>query len=383
MVTDKKNEPSSDVIYTAYLFTGEVDSRRAAAVDRIVSQVVDAGSETFDLEKFDGNAASVENILAAINMVPFGSDRKVVVVDRVDRLNPNDQERIAAFIPKLGQQSCLILLASEDGTSKSKPSQAAKEKTADEEGPESQKRSKGLQPKLAAAVKAHGKVVSLPKLKSQDLAALAAQIVKAHSKKIEPLALQALTYSVAAHPATIEREVEKLEAYTGDRDTITLNDVERVVPRSPEDRVFPLIDAVAAGQSETAVHLLNETFMASPKPDNEVMRMVSLLAKHFRLLYQVKYLMTEHKVRYLDSLPDELQSMLMREHNPISVLPWQKPKLINQANMFTLDDLRRCLKQTLLCELAVKGLGRSNASPRLNLEMLVLKLSRRKSLPLQ
>ena len=48
-------------------------------------------------------------------------------------------------------------------------------------------------------------------------------------------------------PPLIDREVEKLAAYLGERNTITVADVENVTTRSPEDRVFPLIDAVAAG----------------------------------------------------------------------------------------------------------------------------------------
>ncbi|HUV05248.1 MAG TPA: DNA polymerase III subunit delta [Armatimonadota bacterium] len=370
----------SDDARDVHLFQGEVDPRREAALHELVTQALDADFGVFDLEKFDGISAAAERIIGSVATAPVGSMKKVVIVDRVDRLSAEDQARIAGFIPNLPSRSRLILLASEESSSRRKSSRTRREKSLIQEDADQQKRKKGLRPELVAAVKAHGKVVSFGKLKSEGLRRLAQDAVRRHGKKIEPSALMALVRSVEANPAVIEREVEKLAVYTADRDTIRAADVSEVVCRSLDDRVFPLIDAIAARRADLAVRLLDETFSASAKPDDEVPRILALLGRHFRLLYQAKFLRTQ-RVRNPGSVPEELQAMLTQEHNPLYMVDWQRRKVFEQADLFSIDELRKCLKQVLARELVTKGLGERGSSPRLNLEMLVLRLSQPKRKP--
>lgn len=373
-------KPDTNGIHTVHLFSGEIDSRRQSAVHTLIAEVIDDESATFDLERFDGIAATAESIITAAATLPIMSKKKVVIVDRVDRLSADDQTRIAGFIPKLGPQSCLILLAEETSSSKRRPSQKPKEKKdEEEEDAEQKKRRKGLQPELVRSVKAHGKVVSFAKLKAAALSTQIGKALTARGKKVEASALQALTRSLSANPAAIGSELDKLVAYTADSDTVTFKDVDAVVSKSPDDRVFPLIDAIAARRSDHAIRLLNETFAASAKPDDEVRKILALMGRHFRRLYQTKFLRTQG-VRRFDSVPEELQSLLMQEssQSPLSGMDWQQKRLREQADAFTVDELRKCLKQVLSCELKVKGLGKGESSPKLNLEMLVLRLSQRK-----
>lgn len=363
----KQSNP--DEIKKVYLFTGKIDPRRQSAVDDLVARIVDADSAAFDLEKFDGDTSNAEKILAAANMAPFTSERKVVIVDQVDKLSADDQSRIAGFIPKLGERSCLILLGGEADSSRKKTS-------ASKEG-NTQKSMKGLQSELAAAVKKHGAVVNFAKLKSEALGALIMEAVKSQGKKIEPAALQALVRSVESNPSVIKNEVEKLATYAADRDTITFSDVDKLISKSPEDRLFPFIDAIAAKQQDRVVQLLDETLAASAKPDNEVLRILSMMARHFRMLYQVRFL-RDQGIRNLNSVPEEIQSMLPVEQNPLSMMDWQREKLVAQSNHFTLKDIRECLRQVLACELVAKGQDFKESSPRLNLEMMVIRLSQRR-----
>lgn len=361
-------------IKTVYLITGEIDSRRDEAVRELIAQVVDDESSAFDLEKLDGLSSSAENILTAAAMMPLMSDRKVVLVDRVDRLPPDDQVRIANFVPKLGPRSCLIMLVDDD----TQRTQAPSRDSEDESDAESskRKRKKGLQPELTKAVKTHGELITFGRFKSDSLNAHVAKAVAARGKKIEPSALEAVTRSLSADPAMIESEIEKLTTYVGDRDRVTVRDVNAIVTISPDDRIFQLIDAIATRQPSQALRLLGETFAASAKPDTEVLRMLAMMAKRFRLLYQAKYLQ-DQGVRNLSDVPDELKAVIMQDkgQNPLGGSDWQQRKTWTQARSFSYEDLRRCLRLALECETSVKGLGRGEASPRLNLELLVLRLS--------
>lgn len=378
MATKASTDVDTNNIQRVYLFTGEIDSRRTKAVDRIIAKVIEPGFETFDVERFDGESSSIDSILSAASVIPFASKMKVAVVDRIDKMNADGQSRVASIIPKLGERSCLILLASEDSGSKRKSSAQSQDKTDEDDG----KQKKGLRSEITAAVKKRGSVVNFDRLKAQDLSTLAMGMVKSSGRRIDPPALQALVRAAESNPASLEREIEKLVTYTDGRDSITLADVDNLVPRPPEDRVFPLIDAVAAGRAELAVQMLGETFAASSKPDNEVLKVVSLLARHFRILYQAKWLTTEGGFRGLASVPDETRAMLMHEQNPLSMGDWQRNKLMDQIHHFSLSELKHCLGLILECEMSCKGAGKHTTSPRASLDMLVLRLSQRKSIPL-
>lgn len=372
----KQNDNKNDSVY---LFSGEVDARRDTAVEELVSKMVDPGSTMFDLSRFEGDEANAESILGAAMTLPLASERKVVIVNRVERLSADDQSRIASFLPRLGASSCLIFLTGEEAaTAKSRQSSKKDEDEEPEEG-EKKKQKKGLQSELVKAVKANGKVVDFARLRADDLSGLIASNLTRLGKKIEPSALQSMTRSLAASPSTIEKESEKLATYIGERNLITLADVDQAITKSPEERVFPLIDAIAARRPDQAIQLLNETMAASAKMDSEVLKIISMLARHFRLLYQVKFL-KDQGVRSLANVPEELHELLAEDsrNNPLSMADWQLRKLGEQSAAFSLGELETCIKEILACELATKGIGKGDGSPRLNLEMLVFKLSRRR-----
>jgi DNA polymerase-3 subunit delta len=356
-----------------YLFTGESDSRRRDAVDELVHRLVNPSSEGFDLEIVDGEEASAASLLSSAATAPFESERKVVVVERTDRLSQDDQEKIAAFLPRLPAMSCLILLA--DASAKSKQSQSkAKEKEQEDEEEESQsKQKKGLSPALQRAVKAHGSVVTFAKMKSDQLGQAAAAHARRLGKKLDARSADALSRSVEGNALLLEREIEKLAIYVGERDTIVMADVEAVSSVSPEDRVFALVDAIGARKSGEAMRLLDETLASSPKPEGEVLRILAMMARHFRMLYQLRFL-TESGIRNFGAVPEDIQELLPKEPSVLSIQDWQRKKLLPQLGCFTSEQLTRCLRGVLECELAAKGLGAETASNRLSLEMLLVRL---------
>lgn len=362
-------------ISRVYLYTGESDIRRRDAVEALISGLVDPASEGFDLERVDGDETPASTILASVATAPFMSERKVVVVERADRLSQDDQEKIASFLPRLPSLSCLILLAGEDAASRSKQPQS---KTQDkeeesEEDPAEKKQRKGLSQALQKAVKAHGTVVTFAKMKSDALGQAAASLARKLGKKLDPRAAAILSRSVEGNAVLLEREIEKLAAYVGESDEITSRDVEAVASRSAEDRVFALIDAIGGKKSGEAMGLLDETLAASPKPENEVHRILALMARHFRLLYQLRFL-REAGVRQMGMVPEEIEQLLPNESSVLSLADWQRNKLFAQVGYFSTSQLRRCLQGVLECELATKGLGAETASNRLSFEMLLVKL---------
>lgn len=377
MRSSTSEKPHSQELRKVYLFLGESDLRRQSAIDDLIKQAVDPDFTAFDLEKFDGNDCTAENIIAAATTIPLGSQRKTIVVERVDRLSPDEQVMIAGIVPRLGDRACLIMSASEDASANKQGRSSAGKKQAEDDGADDLKgrRQKGLQSELVKAVKTHGLVITFEKLRADALSSLVRQAIARTGKKIELPALESLTRYLAGNSASVATEVEKLAAYVGDRDKITASDVDAVVTKSPEDRIFQLINAIATRQPERALHMLNETLSASGRPDDEVPRVLAMIARQFRLLYQAKYIKNMTRETTASTVPEDLQAMLARDHNPLAQPDFSRRQIFEQADAFTMDELRRYLKHVLVCELSVKGLGNQGGTPRLNLEMLVLRLS--------
>lgn len=76
-------------------------------------------------------------------------------------------------------------------------------------------------------------------------------------KKIQPRALAGLIERVGFHPVAVVMEAEKLALYVGDRDSITVEDLEAMVGRTREDALFELTDAFGKRQGARTLVLLH------------------------------------------------------------------------------------------------------------------------------
>ncbi|MHB1456341.1 MAG: DNA polymerase III subunit delta [Armatimonadota bacterium] len=379
-------------IEKVYLFTGEIDIRREIETTKIIDALINPDFRLFDLEELSGSSASASDILSAVSTIPFASERKVVIVDRIEQLDADDQLKLVATIPHLSDQSCLIMMCAgsvkASKASKSSDTQQSKQAPSlqeddgsDEDETETEntdgKKKRGLTTQLTNAVKKNGAVVNYIRMKADTLAPLIQQLVMKHGKDIKSPALTMLTSCLITNPSMADKEVEKLAAYIGDRKVINQEDVEAVIEKPDEDRIFPLIDAIASAQANRSVEFLNETFAASIKPDQDVLKTVALLARHFRILYQAKFLQDE--ARSLGIPSDDINSYMLKDQNPLKLSSdWQKNKINTQAKAFSKKELQWCMKRILECELSAKGIGKTGGTPRLNLEMLIFKLSQRK-----
>jgi len=76
-------------------------------------------------------------------------------------------------------------------------------------------------------------------------------------KKMAPQALELLFERVGFHPVAVVMETEKLALYVGDRDLISVEDLEAMVGRTREDALFELTDAFGKQQAARTLILLH------------------------------------------------------------------------------------------------------------------------------
>ena len=347
-----------------YLLFGEEDGMKEEAVAAFIRHVVDADFADFDLEKLNASDATAETILGAVGQAPFGSERRLVVVRGMeqwrDRGKQSEAEKLAEGIARLGDSACLVLVA------------AAEE--------EDEKRKTAVTVKLDNAVKKVGAIVACRAIKGENLHAWVAERVKLQGKRIAPEAIEKLTNAAGTEMRPLEQEILKLVCYVGERPTITTQDVALVVAASPEDVIFSTIDAITRRQTDKALLLLGELHRYDPKPQAVAPKLLALLSRQYRMIWQAKFLADKRvNPRDVRALPPELASELPSEGN-IAGIAFKAADLFALSRSYTWDELTHALDRLLVCDLANKGGVTEESGPFggdlvANLQMLVMELT--------
>jgi DNA polymerase-3 subunit delta len=343
-----------------YLFHGPEDRRKRAALAQLIERAVDPEGRDFDLEYFDADATTTtaEAVLAAACAMPMFSERRLVIVTDAgrlrDRRHARTAERLAAGVAKLPPMACLAFVAwaeqEEDGRKRSVPE------------------------KLEAAIKAAGKLFSFAAVKPEDAAAFAVSEASVRGKKLAPALATTLVRSTGPDLDRVANEVEKLALYTGERTMIGADDVRAFVAPPPEENVFRLLDAIGERQGQQALRLLEELLGGGEPP----WRILTLLARQLRLIWQAKYLLEEGvALAAVERAPEAVTALLPQENNLPQLLarqPFQAGKLTRQARVFSWEQLQRGFDRLVKTDAAAKGWEEGVDDPVLGLELLVLDL---------
>ena len=57
---------------------------------------------------------------------------------------------------------------------------------------------------------------------------------------------------------SLSNEIDKLVAYTGDRQEVTIADIDEICPAFLQNHIFQMVDAVGASDADKALKLHNE-----------------------------------------------------------------------------------------------------------------------------
>lgn len=347
-----------------YLLSGEEDRLKDEAARALIARAVAEDWHDFDLESLDASSHTAEAILSAAAQTPFGSERRGVVVKGLeqwrDRAKQGEADRLAEGLGTLPRTACLVLVtAAQD--------EEARRKTA-------------VTTKLDTAVKKVGALVLCRAMRGDALSGWIANRVSAAGKRIMPDASELLVETVGHDLLPLANEIDKLVAYAGKRSEVTARDVGLVVASSPEDVMFGAVEAITRRQTDLALTLLAELHRYDPKPQAVAGKLLALLSRQYRMLWQAKFL-TEGRVNPRDvrALPPDLASELPIEGN-IAQLAFKAGDLFAAAKTWTWADLQLSLERLLLCDLANKGAvteeaGAFGSDAVGNLQILALQLT--------
>jgi len=209
--------------------------------------------------------------------------------------------------------------------------------------------------KLAKYLEKKGVLIDFPALQGTMLVRWIREELSRKAKEIDEDALNMLLQRSGENLALLKKELEKLTLYMGAQKKIDCSAVEKIVPENAESNIFSLVDELGRKNGVDAVNHL----MKMRRQNEPPLRMLAMIARHFRLLYHARLLQQQ-------GVPAAKLSVSLQ------VPPFVTYKLLEQLPNFSGNSLPRIIALLKETDLQIKT-GRLQGEEAL--EQLVLKLS--------
>ncbi|NCO36613.1 MAG: DNA polymerase III subunit delta [Armatimonadetes bacterium] len=321
----------------------------------LLETFLSAEDREFNHEVLEGENTNAAEVIAHAMSLPFFGACRVVTVRDARRLSADDQKKISAALSSIPPSTRLILIDADSGS-----------------GP-------GGKQSISKQVEKSGMVVDCDAPARDALRSWITAEVATQGKGIEPVAAGVLAELIGNDLNRLSLEIEKIALYMDDQPKITKALVQKLVRKSTEETIFRMTDAVAEKKVAVALRVLDELLQEADSTHS----ILGMLTRQFRMLAQAKWLM---ELGYLpgpaSAIPPKVTEKLPRTHNILPTLKsqsWLARKLIQQAGLFTEEDITRAFNRLLKADLSLKGIvapGEQTPlhNPRMTMELLVMQL---------
>ncbi len=316
---------ASGQIKKVYLLYGEEDYLKQQFCDRIQTAVARA-DDTMNVAHYEGKETDPAVLIDLAETMPFMADRRLIVVEDSGFFK-NATPLLADYMKELPDTVCFVFVESEVD-----------------------RRSK-----LFKAVQAAGRAVEFPRQDEKTLLTWIASRMKQADKKISSATARYLLEKVGDDMENLDQEMEKLIDYTYGAEAVTVADIEAICTTKITDQIFAMVDAVALRDQKQALRYYDDLLALKEAP----MRILYLLTRQFRLLLEVKSLLSR----------GVSQAQIAKT---AKVPSFAAGKYIRQCGAFSESELMDILEEAARTEEAVKT-GRLN--DRMGVELLIIKYS--------
>ncbi|MBQ8796380.1 MAG: DNA polymerase III subunit delta [Clostridia bacterium] len=237
---------------------------------QLIKKVAGESPDEFAFHEFTKDV-DLQHLSVAVGAVAFTALYNTVVVYDMDinKLDKEDFEALQGILASVPDSTVLIFTY---------PTFDTNAKTG-----EAGKKSK-FKPFCDKVIKLQGEVYEL---NQRDAVALEHQLAAwadKRGKKISLPTASKVIYYCGTNLQALKNELDKLIAYTGDREEITVDDIEKVVVKKLEAKIFDLMDFVILGNLEKAYSLLAKLFELKEDPRS----IVRLLGNSYVDIYRAR-----------------------------------------------------------------------------------------------
>lgn len=310
-----------------YLLLGSERFLRDTAA-RSITEVALHGTllREFNEASFNLVRDSVQAAIAAAEQLPMMSDRRVVRIRDFARLREGDEETLIRYLNNPAPSTVMILVADD-----------------------LDKRKKSTKALLDNCV-----VVDFPPLKDAEAKAWAKSRLKELKTTADDSVLSEIIGLVGTDVQTLFNELDKLASAVADTGRITSAIVDELIGRSRELSNFELGDHLLANNRKRALETLHRLLDDGAEP----VMLIGLIAGNYHRLALAKHLLAKGG-----------REEVFRN---VNLPPFKRDAYIANLQRNDAAKIARGLQLTAAADLAIKT---SQATPRLQLEMLVCELS--------
>ena len=304
-----------------YLFFGEETYLVQEYTTMLIERILGAAPRDFNCDVCRVDNDALEDALSIARTLPMMATHRVVVLHGLQQLRKADWAPLEHYLEHPSVSTALICSSSDP---------------------------KKLPPRLWQSAVA----VECSRLEGPKLSDWVRHTVTQCGYRMTPEALQGLLHEQEPDLRTIRQEIEKLCTYVGERQEITLDDVQEVTQTSRLQSIFALSDALGTRQIGPAFTVVERLLNQGEPP----LVILSMMVRHVRLLWSV---------RQLGQQRHDMPQMAKTLGLPLAVCR----QLSAQSQHFAVEHLRQLYIAALEADLAFKT---SNKPPRAILEELIL-----------
>lgn len=310
-----------------YLLVGPERYLRREAVQSITDAALNATLiREFNDASFSLLTDSVRSAIAAAEQLPMMSERRVVRVRDFARLRDADEDVLIAYLSNPSPTTVMIFSADD-----------------------LDKRKKSTKALLDACT-----VVDFSALKDSEAKAWAKSYLKSVKTAADDQVLSEIVNLVGTDVQTLANEIDKLGSAAVDTGRITMEMVDELIGRTRELSNFELGDHLLSSNRKRAMETLHRLLDDGAEP----VMLIGLIAGNYHRLALGKHLLTRGG-----------REEVFRN---ISMPPFKRDAYIANLQRSDAKKIARGIQLTAAADLAIKT---SQATPRLQLEMLVCELA--------
>lgn len=209
-MADKSTE-----LLPVYLIVSEQPMLVEQALARLKSRIGDAADLDFNMQVFDGESAAPDDIIIASNTMPFASDRRLVIVRGVEKLNKEGMDALTDYAADPSPTTVLALTG--------------------------EKLAKNT--RLYKAVERLGGVVDR-KVDRRDFPTLVRRMFEERGKTISSEGAEEMVAAVGYDLRRLSVEVEKAVAFVGERGEVTRADIDDVISTTAPTKIWEFTEAL-------------------------------------------------------------------------------------------------------------------------------------------
>lgn len=323
------NVDNVNAVEAVYLFIGEDAFLRRQELDRIKAGLFHGLSEDADYTIFYGSQNRVREIIETARTLPFGEQRRLIVVKEADLLPASDKEALIRYCLNPSRKSCVVIESEEPNP----------------RGP------------FREVLTGKTKVVFCQPPTGDRPERLVRKLVRESGKGISAEAVELIKGKTGGDSGVIAGAVEKVILYVGERQEITAGDVEKLTGRNIENSVFDLLRAVENKKAPAALAVLRALFHERVEPPE----ILGVLGWQFRRLKKIKLLLARGYTE-----PQIARELRIKNRFVLA-------KILRQAETSRPAALKKKLGDLLEADVAFKS---GKVKPRSGMEFLVMKLCR-------